>query len=46
MAFLGGGNEAKNTTYPHHHEKFDIDEDVLPLGTSLYTQFAIDFLNR
>jgi len=46
MAFLGGGNEAKHTTYSHHHEKFNIDEDALPVGTSLYAQFAIDFLNQ
>jgi len=45
IAFLGGGNEVKNTTYPHHHEKFNIDEDALPVGTSLYAQFALDFLN-
>lgn len=36
IVFLGGGNKAKNTTYPHHHEKFNIDEDALPVGTSLY----------
>ncbi len=46
IAFLGGGNKEKNTTYPHHHEKFNIDEDALPVGTSLYAQFALDFLNR
>jgi len=46
MAFLGGGNQEKNTTYPHHHEKFNIDEDALPIGTSLYAQFALDFLNK
>ena len=46
IVFLGGGNETKNTTYPHHHENFDIDKDVLPMGTSLYAKFAIDFLNQ
>ncbi len=46
IVFLGGGNKAKNTTYPHHHEKFNIDEDALPVGTSLYAQFALDFLNK
>lgn len=46
MAFLGGGNKDKNCTYPQHHEKFDIDEDALPIGSSLYAQFALDFLNK
>jgi amidohydrolase len=46
MVFLGGSNIEKNCVYPQHHEKFDIDEDVLPIGSSLYAQFALDFLNR
>ncbi len=46
MVFLGAGNKEKNTTYPHHHEKFNLDEDALPIGTSLYAQFALDFLNK
>jgi len=46
MALLGGGNKAKNADYPHHHEKFNIDEDALPMGVSLYAQFALDFLNK
>ncbi len=46
MAFLGGGNKEKNCTYPQHHAKFDIDEDALPIGTSLYAQFALDFLDK
>jgi amidohydrolase len=29
---VGIGNEAKGTTYAHHHARFDIDEDMLPLG--------------
>jgi len=46
MALLGGGNKEKNAAYPHHHEKFNIDEDALPIGVSLYAQFALDFLNK
>jgi amidohydrolase len=33
--FLGGGNVAKGITYPHHHPKFDFDEDCLPLGIEM-----------
>lgn len=46
MVFVGSGNKAKKTNYSHHHEKFNIDEDALPVGTSLYAQFAIDYLNK
>ena len=43
IAFLGGENKKSN--FPHHHEKFNIDEDALPIGVSLYVQFALDYLN-
>jgi amidohydrolase len=32
---LGGGNAARGITWPHHHPKFDFDEDCLPLGIEL-----------
>ena len=46
MAFLGTRNDEKGITFPHHHEKFDIDEDSLTIGTSLYAQFALDYLTN
>lgn len=45
IALLGGGNKDKNNNYPHHHEKFNIDEEALSVGVSLYAQFALDYLN-
>ncbi len=30
--FVGAGNEDKGAVYPHHHPKFDIDEDALGVG--------------
>lgn len=44
MAFLGVRNDEKGLNYPHHHEKFNIDENALPIGASLYAQFAFDYL--
>jgi amidohydrolase len=32
---LGGGNAARGITWPHHHPKFDFDEDCLALGIEL-----------
>ena len=32
---LGIRNEEKGLVYGHHHPRFDIDEDVLPLGVAL-----------
>lgn len=46
FAFVGSKNEEKLPNFPHHHPKFDIDEDALITSSSLYAQYAIDFLNR
>ena len=41
FAFLGAANEAKGCTFPHHHPRFNIDEDVLPWGAALHAQFVL-----
>lgn len=46
LAFVGARNEAKGACYPHHHGCFNIDEDALEIGTALYAQYAVDFLNK
>ena len=46
LAFVGSGNPKKGASYPHHHEKFEIDEDSLENGAALYSQYALDFLNN
>ncbi|MDR1834229.1 MAG: amidohydrolase [Fusobacteriaceae bacterium] len=45
MTRLGTGNAAKGTDYPHHHGKFDVDEDAFVYGSAYYAQFALDFLD-
>ena len=40
FAFVG----AKKFGYPHHHPKFDIDEEALSVGTQLYVDVATNFL--
>ncbi len=42
---IGTGNPKKGTDYPNHHPKFDVDEDVLHLGSALFAQAAIDYLS-
>lgn len=46
IALVGVRNESKGAMYPHHHKKFNIDEDALTIGTTLYSQFALDFLDN
>lgn len=43
---LGTRNPDKRADFPNHHPKFDIDEDVLYLGSAVFAQAAIDFLAR
>jgi len=45
-AFLALGiyNEEKGIVYPHHHPRFDVDEDVLHLGTAMEVALALEFL--
>jgi amidohydrolase len=42
--FLGSANSDKGLDYPHHHPKFDFDEDALMLGARLLAQTAVDCL--
>lgn len=46
IAFVGVRNEDKGCNYPQHHERFNIDEDALEMGSALYAQYALDFLNE
>lgn len=43
---LGTGNQAKGVVYPNHHPKFDVDEDVLHVGTAVMVQAVMDFLGQ
>lgn len=46
LALVGVGNESKGACYPQHHPYYTVDEDALEIGTSLYVQYAQDFLNK
>lgn len=46
FAFVGIRNDEKGANYPHHHDKFDMDEDALEIGSMLHVQYALDFLNK
>jgi amidohydrolase len=46
FAFLGIHNPAAGAAYPHHHPRFTIDEEVLPLGAELHVRTALRLLER
>ena len=39
--FLGAGNPDVGASYPHHHPKFEIDEDALAIGAELLVRYAL-----
>ncbi len=43
FAFIGVRNEKIGAIYPHHHPRFNIDEEVLFRGAALYAQHAIEY---
>jgi amidohydrolase len=41
--FIGSANAAKGLNAPHHNPRFDIDEDVLPLGVAVLAEAAVRY---
>lgn len=46
FALIGVRNEAVGAIYPHHHPKFNIDEEPLATGAAIHAQYAMEFFNR
>ncbi|ADQ13796.1 M20 family metallopeptidase [Halanaerobium hydrogeniformans] len=46
MAFVGAGFEDQSKNFPHHHPEFNLNEESLLIGASLYFNFALNFLNN
>ena len=45
--FVGSGNnEVPETTVAHHNSHFDIDEKALLVSSTLYAEYAVDYLNN
>lgn len=45
MVFLGTSDGTKRTSWPLHHECFDLDESVLVNGSRLYATYALEWLS-
>jgi amidohydrolase len=41
---VGAHNEQKGANYPHHHPRFNIDEDAMPTAVEVLARAAMDFL--
>jgi amidohydrolase len=42
--FLGSRNAERGLTWPHHNPRFDVDEDVLPIGVAVLTRALAYYL--
>lgn len=41
---VGAHNSDKGARYPHHHPRFNIDEDSMPIAAEVLTRTALDYL--
>lgn len=46
MIILGTGNPEKGTDKPHHSPYFNVDENVLYIGTAIHVALAYSYLSR
>ena len=42
--FIGARDEPSGKVWPHHHERFDLDERALDHGTRIFVAATLDFL--
>ncbi len=43
---VGAHDERKGNAFPHHHPRFNIGEDALPIAVEVLTRAALDFLEQ
>ncbi|KHF40372.1 M20 family metallopeptidase [Halalkalibacter okhensis] len=44
--FTGAGNVQEGIIYPHHHPKFDFDEEAMLIAAKCLGKVALNYLNR
>ncbi|GCF10728.1 M20 metallopeptidase family protein [Dictyobacter arantiisoli] len=40
---VGANNPAKDARYPHHHPRFNVDEDALPIAVEMLVRSTLNF---
>ncbi len=46
LVFLGVENKEKGIIYPEHHPRYEVDEDILPIGTAIHVAVALGYLRK
>jgi amidohydrolase len=41
---VGANNPEKGAKYPHHHPRFNVDEDAMPVAVEVLTRAALEFI--
>jgi amidohydrolase len=41
---VGAQNPAKGAKYPHHHPRFNVDEDAMPIAAEVLARTALEYL--
>jgi len=41
---VGAHNPAKGANYPHHHPRFNVDEDAMPIAAEVLVRTALEYL--
>ena len=44
--FVGAGSIEKESHYPHHNPRFNIDEDIMLIGLEMHVRSALEFFNK
>ncbi|MED4600797.1 M20 family metallopeptidase [Paenibacillus validus] len=44
--FVGAGNRERGIVYPHHHPRFDIDENAMLHAAKLFVSMTLDYMNE
>jgi len=44
--FVGAGSIEKESHYPHHNPRFNIDEDAMSIGVEMHVRSALGFFNK
>jgi amidohydrolase len=42
---IGAGNREKGIVYPHHHPRFDLDEDSFEIAVRMFVKSALKLLD-
>jgi len=46
FVFLGTQNEEKGITQEIHHPLYDLDEEILPFNSAIFSKLILDFLEK